>query len=293
MRRFDEYHPAVLLAYYVSVLLFSMFTVHPLVILFSFTGAVSYLFAIDRKRRVLKDLWFYLFLFLLIAAANPLVSHNGVTPLFFLNGQAVTLESLLYGVVLAFMLSAVLAWFGSFNRVVTSEKILFLLGKVSPKLSIVLSSALRFLPLLRRKAGEIRSAGKAVGLYASESWWGRVRSGLSTVSALVTWSLEQAVETGVSMKARGFRLKGRTHFSAFRFSGKDLAVLIFILAADAIVFTALGTGSLQFAFYPRIALEAPGVLAVISLAALLLLFLLPAALEIGENIKWRYYRRKI
>ena len=293
MRRFEEFHPAVLILYYLSVLLVSMFTANPVVLLISLGGAMFYLFLIDRKRRVIKDLWFYLMLFLLVAAANPLVSHNGVTPLFFLNGQAVTLESILYGVDLAVMLSAVLAWFGSFNRVFTSEKLLFLLGRFSPKVSVVLASALRFVPLLRRKAGEIRSSGTAVGLYASESWWNRVKAGLSTVTALVTWSLEQAVETGASMNARGFRLKGRSHFSVFRFTGSDFFFLLVILSFDALYFTALGLGKLQFAFYPRIVFEAPGILALCAYTAYAFLFLAPAFLEIGEHIKWRYYRRKI
>ena len=293
MRRFEEYHPAVLITYYLSVFLVSMFAANPFVLFVSLIGALLYLLLIDWKRQVLKDLWFSILLFLLVVAVNPLVSHNGVTPLFFLNGQAITLESILYGVNLAVMLSAVFSWFGSFHRVFTSEKLLFLLGRVSPKVSVVISSALRFLPLLRRKAGEIRSAGTAVGLYASESWWDRVKSGLSTISALVTWSLEQAVETGVSMNARGFRLKGRTHYSEFKFGGNDLVLLLFIIASDALFFTALGLGKLQFSFYPRIAFEQSGALAVIAYAVYALLLFLPAILEIGEHVKWHYYRQKI
>ena len=293
MRRFEEYHPAVSLVYYLSVILVSTFTANPVVLSFSLFGALLYLLLIDRKKRVLKDFWFYSVLFLLVVCTNPLVSHNGVTPLFFLNGQAVTLESILYGVSLAVTLAAVFSWFGSFNRVFTSDKLLFLLGRFSPKVSVVIASALRFLPLLRRKAGEIRSSGVAVGLYASESWWNRVKAGLSTVSALVTWSLEQAVETGASMNARGFRLKGRTHFSEFRFTGYDLAFLIVVITFDALFFTALGLGKLQFAFYPRIAFERPGLLAFGAYAAYAVLFLLPAVLEIGEHLKWHYYRRKI
>lgn len=40
---------------------------------------------------------FYVSMFLLVAVTNPLFSHNGVTPLFYLNGNPVTLEAFVYG----------------------------------------------------------------------------------------------------------------------------------------------------------------------------------------------------
>ena len=51
-----------------------------------------------RKKAILSDMGFYLPLFLLVAVTNPLFSHNGVTPLFFMNGNPVTLEAVVYGV---------------------------------------------------------------------------------------------------------------------------------------------------------------------------------------------------
>ena len=61
-------------------------------------GARTVLSACCRKPQRFGRIGFYVPLFLLVAVTNPLFSHNGVTPLFFLNGNPVTLEALLYGV---------------------------------------------------------------------------------------------------------------------------------------------------------------------------------------------------
>lgn len=56
-----------------------------------------------------------------------------MTPLFFLNGNAVTLEAILYGLDIAVMLVAVMYWFKCYNHIMTSEKVLFLFGRAIPK----------------------------------------------------------------------------------------------------------------------------------------------------------------
>ena len=65
-------------------------------------------------------------------------------------------------------------------------------------------------------------------------WFKKVRYALNMVSILVTWALENAIETADSMKSRGYGLRGRTAFSIYRFNRRDqilggmLAVLFII-----------------------------------------------------------------
>lgn len=72
-----------------------------------------------------------------------------MTPLFFLNGNPVTLEAVLYGLDIAAMLVAVMYWFKCYNHIMTSEKILFLFGKVIPKLSLLLSTGAAVCPAVQ------------------------------------------------------------------------------------------------------------------------------------------------
>ena len=63
--------------------------------------------------------------FLTSAVINPLFSHRGSTLLFYLfTGNPVTLESIVYGVATAGIICAMIMWFGSFNIIITTDKIL-------------------------------------------------------------------------------------------------------------------------------------------------------------------------
>ena len=135
-----------ILAYFAALLLIAMFSASPVIVLLALAGALGFAATMTTWREKCADLTFYLPLLLLVTITNPLFSHNGVTPLFFLNGRAVTLEAIVYGAGLGVTLWAVLLWCRCWSRIMTSENVLYLFGRAIPKLSLVLSMALRYDP---------------------------------------------------------------------------------------------------------------------------------------------------
>lgn len=293
MNTFSSYHPVVALVYFLSVLLIIMFSTNPILLLLALLGGISFYWSMVRGKGFWKNLGFYLLLFIVIALTNPLFSHNGATPLFFMNGNPVTLEAVLYGVNLAVMLIGVAYWFKCFNCIMTSDKLLFLFGKVSPKISLVISSALRFIPLFKAQGKNIRNGQKTMGLFVSDSWTDKLRGNMRVYSSLVTWSLENAIDTGASMKARGYGLKGRSHFALFRFTYRDTVMLVLIAILDAVVIYFMVMGKLEFSFYPKLSRFELDMDTLISYVAFALLSFMPFAVQVKEDILWKYYRSKI
>ena len=293
MRFFERYHPAALLAYFAAVLLIAMFAGSPLTAALALAGGLCFAATMTTAKEKLADLTFYLPLVLLVTVTNPLFSHNGVTPLFFLNGRAVTLEAILYGAGLGVTLWAVLLWCRCWSRIMTSEKLLYLFGRVIPKLSLVLSMALRYVPLLRRQAKKLERAQQVLGLYASESYFDRLRSKLAVYSGLVGWSLENAVEVSRSMKARGYGLKGRTAYANYHFTRRDAALLAFSLCAAGLYLTAgvLGYGS--FTYYPALSGIDTRPLALAGEAAFAALAFAPFLIEGRQTLQWNFCKSKI
>ena len=293
MRFFERYHPAALLAYFAAVLLIAMFAGSPLTAALALAGGLCFAATMTTAKEKLADLTFYLPLVLLVTVTNPLFSHNGVTPLFFLNGRAITLEAILYGAGLGVTLWAVLLWCRCWSRIMTSEKLLYLFGCVIPKLSLVLSMALRYVPLLRRQAKKLERAQQVLGLYASERYFDRLRSKLAVYSGLVGWSLENAVEVSRSMKARGYGLKGRTAYANYHFTRRDAALLAFSLCAAGLYLTAgvLGYGS--FTYYPALSGIDTRPLALAGEAAFAALAFAPFLIEGRQTLQWNFCKSKI
>ena len=290
MRGFSKFHPAVSGMFFLSVIGITMFSQSPFLLLLSFLGSILFLWKNSEARDFFKSMGFYIALFFITALSNPLFSHNGITILFFFNNNPITLESILYGVHLGFMLLSVFFWFKAFNIIMTEEKLLFLFGGLSPKIALILTTSLRFIPLLQRQSRKIREAQTALGLFSNDTWILKIKSNLRVFYALISWAFENAVDVGSSMKGRGYGLKGKTRYSLFKFRKNDLGALIFILTFDAFVIASMVFGHLDFSFYPALTEFDLNLYSSLGIISFGLVSFFPVTVEIKDSIMWRYYK---
>lgn len=293
MKSFATYHPLVLMIYFIVVIAVVMFAGNPVLLVLAVLGGFIFNLMFQNVARAIRNLLFYFLFFILITVTNPLFSHNGVTVLFFINNNAYTLEAVYYGMAIGTMLIGMMYWFINYSQTVTSEKFLFLFGRIIPKLSLVFSMVLRFIPHFRKQIIKVGSAQKAMGLYSREIYIDKIRSGARVFSIMVTWSLENSIETADAMKARGYGLAGRSHFSIFKFGRRDAIMMGMIVIMAIVVFVGIATDALVFSYYPVISGFKSGVFSMFSYVAYGLLVFLPGIIEIKERIKWKYFLSKI
>ena len=290
-RAFDTLHPWVSFIFFAVCIVFSMISSSPVMLAISFASALILLCVVSGA----KALWYLLFsvpAIIAAAAVNTAFNHEGATVLLYINGNPITLESVIYGAVSGTVLMTVIIWFACFNRIMTSEKIMFLFARVSPSLSLLFSMILRFVPQVAAKARQINEAqrlsyGTPAGLY------GRIKRGLTVIYALLLRSFEDAADTADSMKCRGYGLPGRTAFSRFRFTLLDGAVLAVMLVLTAAAAAAAGTGAVRSAYFPLFSGIKTGPYAVITYTLYAALLNIPAALCVTEEIKWSYLKSRI
>ena len=289
MRAFSDYNPAAVAVYLLAVMLVAMFCSHPIISALSAVGAMLFFLTLRRPHAWKTHLWFWALL-LAMTAVNPLISHNGVTVLFVLDSRPITLEALLYGFSTAVMIVGVLYWFAGLSAVMTHDKWLYLLGSLSPKLALLLSMALRYVPFFSRQVGQVRRAQKGVGLYKEDNIVDRVHGNARVFSAVIGWTLENGVITADSMAARGYGLGRRTNYSAFRFRRADGLLGLVLLPLLALCLYGIGQKALTFSFYPSVAALSPGPLGIAVCAAYGVMVMLPFCLEGGARLRWRFYR---
>ena len=292
MRSFHEYNPIVIAVYFFSVTGIAMFSSYPPFMAASLFGGIL-LYLVRNGRNHAKSHFFFLILFIILAAANPLVSHNGVTVLFIMNDNPITLEAVLYGLNSAAMIIGALYWFRSFTQIMTSEKLLYVAGALSPKLALILSMAIRFVPLFNRQSKRVKDTQTAMGLFRDDNIVDDIRGRMRIFSILVTWGLENGIITADSMAARGYGTGRRSQMKRFRFRRGDVILLSAALSLFGITVASAMAGGLTFSFYPAVKYGTPGVLGICGIAAYCLLVLLPVIIETEVSIKWRYLRSKI
>ena len=286
---FKSYHPIVNLMYFVAVIGFSMVILHPACLLVSLVSAFVYSVMLKGEKAVKTNLFYMIPVVLVTALLNPLFNHQGITVITFLpDGNPLTLEAVIYGLCAAVMIVSVICWFSCYNEIMTSDKFIYLFGKIIPALSLVLSMTLRFVPRFIRQMKLSFNAQKISGVKKS-----KLKTAVSVFSSVITWSLESAVDTSDNMRARGYGLSGRTAFSIFRFDGRDMIVLISIVVLSAYITAGYMMDAVYFNFYPMILYADVTVYSVSVMVCYVMLCFMPVIIELWEVRKWKRLISKI
>ena len=292
---FSTYHPAVNFLYFTLVLLFSMFFMHPACLGISLLCAFCYSVYLNGKKALRFNVKYMLPMLIVTALINPAFNHEGGTILTYLrDGNPLTLESITYGIAAAVMLITVICWFSCYNAVMTSDKFVYLFGRVIPALSLILSMTLRFVPRFKAQLKVVSNAQRCIGRDVSNgSLLQRAKHGIRILSVMVTWALENAIETADSMKSRGYGLPGRTAFSIYRFDRRDKNAMLFLLFCGGYIISGAFMDGLYWRYFPT--MKGVGLMPYpVSLYfCYFALCLAPVVINIKEDRKWKAMQSKI
>ena len=288
---FERCHPAVNLIYFATVLVGMITFQHPVFLVISFFCAFAY----SIKRNSLKALVFNLCLLPLVGAFALYYSsytHFGMTVLHQnMVGNNMTLESLVYGAVLGVIGAGICIWFSCVFSVFTTDKVVYLFGKASPRLSLFLAIALRMIPRIKKEAKRINMAQQGIGRGANQgNFWQRLRNSLRIFSMLITWTIDSLIIASESMRSRGSSLRGRKAFSIYRFDNRDRLFVIGLFLCLTLTMMAVLLGQTAMVYDPKIIWTHVNPLLCVGYGVLCLM---PLGLELWTEYRFQKARRLI
>jgi energy-coupling factor transport system permease protein len=170
----------------------------------------------------------------------------------------------------------------------TSDKFIYLFGKVIPALSLVLSMSLRFVPKFKKQTEVVVEAQRCIGRDISTgSLWQRFKTAVVIFSIMITWALENAIETADSMKSRGYGLKGRTAFSIYRMDDRDKYALIWLGFCGLFLIVGVMLSAFGFRYFPSIRYAALDMTTIPFYTVYFGLCITPVVLDFTEERKWK------
>lgn len=292
---FSRFHPLVNFLYFGIILSFSMISMQPVCLFISALCAILYYVTLKGAKAARLLLHGVFPVFLLAVIINPAFSYEGNTILCYLpTGNPLTLESIIYGVASGIMMVGILLWFACFTEVVTSDKFVYLFGRIIPALSLLLSMTLRFVPRFTSQFSTVREVQKTLGRDTENgSLLSRIKNAVACFSIVVTWSLENAIETADSMKSRGYGTKKRTAYSIYRFEERDRTALCFLIFCGLFLLSTGLAGKLFWRYFPDIRGVVTDPLTILAELCFLLLCALPIFLDRKEERVWNSLRSGI
>lgn len=237
---FSACHPAINLIYFVCVLAATLYVPHPIYLSVGALCAAIYCIKLNRLRGAVFSL-ILIPAVALFAAWYSGYTHFGVTALGYnFIGNPMTLESMVYGLILGGSVAVTCIWLACVHAIFTADKVVYLFGRVSPRLSLFLAIMLRMVPRTKAQAKKLNLARQGIGRGVNQgNLFRRFINAICIFSMLVTWFIEAMTTLSESMQNRGSTLRGRTAFSIYRFDNRDRAFVIWIFAAMTLLLMGL------------------------------------------------------
>ncbi|MBO5371512.1 MAG: hypothetical protein J6A75_02215 [Lachnospiraceae bacterium] len=287
--RLDSYHPTIQFIYFVAAIAATICFNHPVFLVLSYLAVFLYSIKLNGVRQLVVNICLFPLVFV-YAGYYAFYHHFGITALWsnFID-NSITLEAFIYGITIGIRIAAVFMWCSCIFTIVSTDKIIYLFGRISPKLSLFLSIILRSVPRIGIRAKKIALAREGIGKGCRKgNIFLRVWHLFGMISILVTWTLEDFLESAASMKSRGYSLKGRSAFSIYRFDYRDRGVVITMFACLTVLFMAILLDQTKIYYDPVIVIHRITPMSVVFYLVYGVFLLLPMGLQsVGE---WRFNR---
>ncbi|MEM4258606.1 MAG: energy-coupling factor transporter transmembrane component T [Candidatus Thermoplasmatota archaeon] len=236
-------HSLCKLLWVCGVFLGSLVLNDPVLLLVLFLSTIPFFVVGQIVHEWFVFLQFALYFSLLIFLINSLVSQHGSTILFQSPWSSysfsITLESVVFSVMMCLRLFATISAFALLTLTVDSDSLLntFRLLRFPEKTVFTTSLSLRFMPLLFHDLELLQQSLQTRGysLQHSKRFFTRIRRQMILVIPLLTNALDRAIQSAEAMEARGFGSSGKkTVFNKKKITTVD--VFLLVVSSFGIVF---------------------------------------------------------
>lgn len=289
--KFDSYHPAINFIFFTAVIAAALAFDQPVFLFLSYLCAFIYSVVLSSLKAAVFNV-VLMPLILLFALFYSCYNHFGVTSLAInFIGNHITLEALVYGVVIGVKVASVLMWLSCVHTIISSDKVIYLFGRIVPKLSLLLSITVRMVPRVKAYEKTVHTAQKCIGRgMAQGNLFRCIHNFFRIQSIVVTWALENFVSTSDSMRSRGYSLRGRTAFSIYRFDNRDRGFVITLFFCFTVLLVGILFDQTHILYNPEIILNGITPLSFVFYSAYAFLCLLPMALQLIGAYRFKRYR---
>lgn len=165
---FFTYHPIINFAFFCVVIGLGIFIMHPVFLIIALAASITYSAILGGRKMLKFFLAGMLPVIAVVTAINMLTNPRGNTVICYTENSQITLEAMVFGIVSGMLLSVVIMWFACYSKVMTSDKLTLLFGRIMPSASMIFSMVMRFVPNYKTQIEKISEAQKCIGRDVSD-----------------------------------------------------------------------------------------------------------------------------
>lgn len=229
----------------------------------------------------------FLLMSLLVVLINPLVSHRGLTIMFYIGYTPITLESILYGVIGGIKLFSLLLLGNYFNATMDYERLSYVLSPLGNNLSLIISLSVKFIPEYLEKIKNIKDTQKTKGINIEEGSRVERAKGISHIlNAFFFITLEQGITTIKAIKSRGYLNRDKRKKKTIRL--KNIDYIFSGVCGLCIAVILILKESYRYEIYPKVAPITINIGSIIAIIAHAIFLSMPILLYLWEEVYLKY-----
>lgn len=234
-----------------TVIMFMVFSSdNPMVILSTYILTLGITIFTKSYRKLFNGLFYFAPFAVLIIIANLIFVTQGSTTLFYIGSKKLTLESLIYAIVLCFKFLAVIYLFMSFQLMIDSDKAVSYFSSKMPKSTLTLMLIFKLIPGLKNKFYSLKEIYTVRGVdFKVGDNKSKVKSYSEVMTVLLESSLESSFDIGEAAFVRGFLSNKRSVYERERLGKKDILLIISSLLLIIIYILSKIMGFVTFEIY--------------------------------------------
>ena len=279
-------HPAIFIVYFLILIIFAFLFNNPYYVI-TYGILILTLIALQGSISEIKSTTkVFLPVILFITLLNTIFTHVGDTHIYIFGSYYVTFEALVYGVIMAVTFFLVTLTFIAYNTYVSYQDMLYVFSKKYPNLSMIIIMSLRFVPLIQKRSNELLELSKLKNRNEDLKFTEKTSELIQNLGLVVSWSLEEAMQSASSMKSRGYNITKRTSYLRYDFNKIDILLTVLILVTATISVYGLYNSVGSIMIYPKFTFtfsQTPFNIYYFAYVVLLLPFII---IEIWERILW-------
>lgn len=286
--KLTKIHPITYTLYYIVLMLFTLLYNNPHYIMTFLICMIILVFFQGIKNELKNTLQIFIPMALMIIILNPLISKRGTSKIFLIGNQFITLESVIYGILMSLSFLIILLIFLSLNKSISYQDMLYISSRKFPNISILIIMTFRFITLISHRLTETRHILKFENNNTpNHNKINKIKDNMRKISMVSSWSLQESIITAKSMKARGYGITNRTSYLSYEFQKIDKIFLLIILITVIICISGLLRGEGIINIYPELSFSFHENPFNINYISFLILLMPLIYLEIRERLLWQ------
>jgi len=227
IKKVNNFHVVTIISIF-TVIMFMVFSSdNPIVILSTYILTLGITIFTKNYRKLFNGLFYFAPFAVLIIIANLIFVTQGSTTLFFIGSKKLTLESLIYAIVLCFKFLAVIYIFMAFQLMIDSDKAVSYFSTKMPKSTLTLMLIFKLIPSLKDKFYSLKEIYTIRGVdFKVKDNKSKMKSYSEVMSVLLESSLESSFDIGEAAFVRGFLSNKRSVYERETLGKKDILLII-------------------------------------------------------------------